>query len=223
MALAGAAWLVCSCGKQDDSVAQAEKADTAQGVPAPGMAETKAIAEEGFIYGLPIVMNYDVLYQFVVDKDSGQYKAPFNTIANDHRVFTYQDTAVVTPNSDTPYSMLWLDLRAEPIVVSVPAVPEERYYSVQFVDGNPLNYGYIGSRATGFEAGDYLVVGRRWQGETPTGIKGAFRSTTDFSLTIFRTQLIDANDMPGVIAVQNGYAVKPLSAYLGQPAPPAPA
>ena len=68
---------------------------------------------------------------------------------NEARVFTYKDTAVVTPNSDTPYSMVWLDLRAEPMVISVPAVPKERYYSVQLIDGNTYNYGYIGSRATG--------------------------------------------------------------------------
>ena len=74
-------------------------------------------------------------------------------IVNEHRVFTYKDTAVVTPNSDTPYSMLWLDLRAEPIVISVPAVEKKRYYSVQLIDGNTFNYGYIGSRATGNDAG----------------------------------------------------------------------
>ena len=68
-------------------------------------AETKAIAEEGFIYGLPIVMNYAVMYEYSVDKNSGQYKAPFNQIKNEARVFTYKDTAVVTPNSDTPYSL----------------------------------------------------------------------------------------------------------------------
>ena len=49
-------------------------------------------------------------------------------------MFTYKDTAVVTPNSDTPYSMLWLDLRAEPMVISVPAVDPKRYYSVQLID-----------------------------------------------------------------------------------------
>jgi hypothetical protein len=121
--------------------------------------ETKAIAEEGFIYGLPIVMNYAVMYEYAVDKDSSQFKAPFNHIKNEARVYTYQDTAVITPNSDTPYSILWLDLRAEPIVLSVPAVERERYYSVMLCDGNTFNYGYIGQRATGADAGDYMMVG----------------------------------------------------------------
>ena len=132
-------------------------------------AETKAIAEEAFIYGLPIVMNYAVMYEYSVDKNSGQYKAPFNQINNEARVFTYKDTAIVTPNSDTPYSLLWLDLRAEPMVLSVPAVEKPRYYSVMLCDGNTYNYGYIGSRATGIEAGDYLVAGPDWKGETPAG------------------------------------------------------
>ena len=73
-------------------------------------AEARAIAEEGFIYGLPIVMNYVVMYEYCVDKNSGQYKGAFNQVANEARVFTYKDTSVPTPNSDTPYSMLWLDL-----------------------------------------------------------------------------------------------------------------
>ena len=80
----------------------------------PDIREAKAIAEEGFIYGLPIVMNYAVMYEYAVDRNSGQFKAPFNQIKNEPRVYTYKDTAVVTPNSDTPYSLLWLDLRAEP-------------------------------------------------------------------------------------------------------------
>ena len=116
-----------------------------------------------------------------MDRNSGQFKAPFNQINNEARVFTYKDTAIVTPNSDTPYSILWLDLRAEPIVLSVPAVEKKRYYSVQLCDGNTFNYGYIGSRATGNEAGDYMVVGPDWKGETPPGIKKVFRSGTQFS------------------------------------------
>jgi hypothetical protein len=124
--------------------------------------ETKAIAEEGFIYGLPIVMNYGVMYEYAIDKGNPEFKAPFNHIKNEARVFTYKDTAIVTPNSDTPYSFAWLDLRAEPIVLSVPDVEKGRYYSVQLEDGNTFNYGYIGSRATGNDAGDYIVAGPDW-------------------------------------------------------------
>ena len=220
-AIALSAVLLAGCGKQDDVVTQAAKKDAAAGIPAPGITEVKAIAEEGFIYGLPIVMNYLVQFEYAVDKNSGQFKAPFNQIFNEHRVFTWQDTAIPTPNSDTPYSLAWMDLRTEPVVISVPAVDKKRYYSVMLNDGNTFNYGYIGSRATGSEAGDYLVVGPKWQGETPPGIKKVFRSTTDFSLAAFRTQLFDAGDMDNVIKVQDGYKVQPLSAFLKQPAPPA--
>ena len=214
--------LIVGCGKKEDPVAQAAKQSAAAtGVPAPGIAEVKAIAEEGFIYGLPLVMNYGVMYEYIIDKNSGQFKAPFNTIYNEHRVFTYEDTAIPTPNSDTPYSLLWMDLRAEPMVISVPTVDRKRYYSVQLVDGSTFNYAYIGSRATGSDAGDYLVTGPRWKGDAPPGIKKVFQSGSDLSLAIFRTQLFDANDMPNVIKVQEGYRAQPLSAYLKQPAPPA--
>ena len=187
----------------------------------PSILEAKAIAEEGFIYGLPLVMNYAVMNEFAVDTKNSQFKAPFNQFDSMHRVATYEDTAVVTPNSDTPYTTLWLDLRTEPIVISVPAVPRERYYSVQLIDGNAYNYGYIGTRATGSEPGDYLVVGPDWKAQTPAGIKKVFSSTTPFGLTLFRTQLFNGQDMPNVEKVQAGYKAQPLSAFLNQPAPPA--
>ena len=202
----------CNSSKQDNAGAEA---------PDPG--DVKAIAEEAFIYGLPIVMNYAVMNELALNKDSGQYKAPFNTIASEARVFTYQDTAVVTPNSDTPYSMLWLDLRAEPVVISVPAVEKNRYFSVQLTDGNTYNYGYIGSRTTGNDGGDYLVAGPDWNGEPPEGIKQVFRATTPFGLTIFRTQLFNPDDLANVKKIQSGYRVQPLSAFLNRPPPPAPA
>ncbi|HXY53611.1 MAG TPA: DUF1254 domain-containing protein [Nitrospirota bacterium] len=219
LAIAVVTVLFAGCATTD-TVGQAEKGEKNR----PGFAETRAIAEEGFIYGLPIVMNYAVMYDFVLNKDSGQYKGPFNTIVSEARVFTYKDTSVITPNSDTPYSMLWLDLRAEPMVISVPAVEKDRYYSVMLCDGNTFNYGYIGSRATGNGAGDYMVIGPEWTGPTPPGIKKVFRSTTQFSLVVFRTQLLNPEDMPNVENVQSGYKVQPISSYLRQPAPaPAPA
>lgn len=213
--------LLAGCDKKGDEISVAEKADKQEGIAAPGIEQTKQIAEEAFIYGLPIVMNYAVMNEFSIDASSSQFKAPFNVIKNEARVFTYKDTAVVTANSDTPYSAVWLDLRAEPMVISVPAVQKERYYSVQLVDGSTNNYGYIGSRATGIEAGNYLVTGPGWKGETPAGINKVFQSSTPFGETIFRTQLFNADDMSNVMRVQAGYKVQSLSAFLGQPAPTA--
>jgi hypothetical protein len=201
-------------------------ASTAKSVPVqaqtsadrPGFFKAKDIAEAGFIYGLPIVMNYTVMYEYAVDRNSGQFKAPFNQIKNEPNVFSYKDTAIVTPNSDTPYSFVWMDLRAEPLVLSVPAVDPKRYYSVQLCDGNTYNYGYIGTRTTGSEAGDYLVVGPDWKGTTPAGIKKVFRSSTQLSLAGYRTQLFSPDDLDNVKKVQAGYKVQTLSAYLKQPA-----
>lgn len=195
----------------------------AQSSERPGFFKAKDIAEAGFIYGLPIVMAYGIMYEYAVDKSSGQYKAPLNTLFNEARVYTYEDTAVITPNSDTPYSFAWLDLRAEPFVFSVPAVDPKRYYALQLADLNTYNFGYVGTRATGSEAGSYMVVGPQWTGSTPPGIKKVFRSTSDFCLALFRTQLFDPTDIDNVKKVQAGYKAQPLSSFLSQPAPsPAP-
>lgn len=196
-ATASAAVLLVCCAGSSDTISNAERVERDR----PSLAETEAIAEEGFIYGLPIVMNYAVMYDYAVDRDSGQFKAPFNEISNEARVFTYKDTTVVASNSDTPYSLMFMDLRAKPIVLSVPAVEKSRYYSVQLTDGNIFNYGYIGSRATGNEARTYLVIGPDWKGEIPAGIKKVFRSSTQFSAAIYRTQLFNPEDMPNVVKV----------------------
>jgi hypothetical protein len=80
----------------------------------------KDLWKEAYIYGFPLVMNYGVMHAYAVDRNSGQFKAPFNQIFNEARVFTPKDTAIITPNSDTPYSFLWMDLRAELLVLCVP-------------------------------------------------------------------------------------------------------
>ncbi len=86
-------------------------------------------------------------------------------------VFTPTDTAVVTPNSETPYSFVEMDLWAEPMVLTVPAAEKGRYYSIQLVDLYTFDYDYIGSRATGNGAGSLMIAGRTRKGETPPGIK----------------------------------------------------
>src|SRR4029077_7283037 len=98
---------------------------------------------------------------------------------------------------------------------------KSRYYAVQLEDANTFNFGYIGSRATGNDAGDYMVAGPDWKGEPPAGVKKLFRSSSQFAVAGYRTQLFGPADMPNVVKVQAGYKVQPLSAYLKQSAPPA--
>jgi hypothetical protein len=182
----------------------------------------RAIAKEAVIYGFPLVDNYRIQYSYFVDRDNPDYKAPWNTINNVARVFTPEDKAIQTPNSDTPYSQLGADLRREPLVISVPEVKAGRYYSLQFVDMYTFNFAYVGSRATGSAAGHFLLAGPRWSGEKPAGITAVIQSETDFDFVQYRTQLFNAADIDNVEKVQAGYKVEPLSQFLGQPAPPAP-
>ncbi len=122
----------------------------------------RAVAKEGYIYGYPMVDSYRVQCEYFEDRCNPEFKAPWNELLNGPRVYTAEDRAIVSPNSDTPYSL------------TVPPIEAERYFSVQLIDAYTHNFDYIGSRATG--NGD----GR----------------------------------------VQAGYRVQPLSAFLGEPAPP---
>jgi hypothetical protein len=184
-------------------------------------AEARAIAKEAYIYGFPMVDSYRIQHAYFVDTKNPEYKGLWNQLHNTSRVYTPEDKAVQTPNSDTPYSMLGMDLRAEPIVLTVPAIEKERYYSIQLVDAYTFNFDYIGSRATGNDAGSYLIAGPGWKGETPKGVKKVIHSETDLALAIYRTQLFNPGDIDNVKKVQAGYKAQPLSTFLGQPAPKA--
>ncbi|NWL81138.1 cell envelope protein [Pseudomonas taiwanensis] len=183
--------------------------------------EARAIARDAYVYGYPLVDHYRIQYAYFVDRESPEYKAPWNQLNNTARVYTPADKAIQTPNSDTPYSQLGADLRAEPLVLSMPAVAKDRYYSVQFVDAYTHNFAYVGSRATGNEAGNFLLAGPDWKGATPPGIKSVIRSETQFAFLLYRTQLFGPEDLDEVKKVQAGYKVQPLSTFLGQPAPAA--
>ena len=198
------------------SISEVQAQPAADSVP-----ERAQIAEDAFVYGFPMVMNYSVFYEYFVDAASPQYKAPFNQIYNTARVYTPEDTAIVTPNSDTPYSFLAMDLRAEPIVFCNPEIEKDRYFSVQLVDMYTFNYGYMGSRTTGNGAACHMVTGPRWTGEKPAGIASMFRSETDFSMAVVRTQLFDPTDIENVKKIQAGYRAVTLSKFLEMPAPPA--
>jgi hypothetical protein len=167
-----------------------------------------------------MVDTYRVQYSYFVDTDNPEYKGAWNQVHSTARVFTPADTAIQTPNSDTPYSVLGADLRTEPLVLGVPPIETGRYYSLQFVNGYTNNFAYVGSRTTGNGGGSYLLAGPHWNGAKPAGVDGVIRSDTDFVLVLYRTQLFGPDDLGQVETIQAGYTAQPLSAFLNQPAPP---
>ncbi|WP_438868633.1 DUF1254 domain-containing protein [Pseudomonas sp. L1(2025)] len=181
--------------------------------------EARAIAKEAYLYGYPVVEMYKTLYTQAVDKGGANYKAPFNHIGNTAQVFTPRDTAFVTPNSDTPYSFVWMDLRKEPLVLTLPKIEDNRYYSVQLIDLYTQNIAYLGTRSTGNNGGHYMIAGPDWKGQQPVDIDRVIYSESNIAYALYRTQLFDEKDLNKVKQIQNGYKVQPLSAYVKQPAP----
>jgi len=183
--------------------------------------EAREIAKEAYTYGFPMVDSYRIQYAYFVDRDNPEFKAPWNQIRNIPRVYTPADRTIQTPNSDTPYSMVGMDLRAEPMVLTVPSIEKERYYSIQLIDAYTFNFAYIGSRATGNDAGTFMVAGPGWRGQAPKGVKEVIRSETEFALAAYRTQLFNPRDLDNVKKVQAGYKAQTLSEFFGTAAPKA--
>ncbi|GAA7769191.1 cell envelope protein [Cupriavidus sp. SHE] len=198
---------------------ETEQATDERAASAVNEAEVRAIAREAYIYGYPVVEAYKTLYAQAVDQGGPNFKAPFNQIGNTANVFTPNDTAIITPNSDTPYSFVWMDLRAEPLVLTLPPIENKRYYSVQLIDLYTHNFAYLGTRTSGNQGGNYMIVGPDWSGEKPANVKAVIRSESSIAYAIYRTQLFNAKDLRRVRAIQNGYKVRTLSAFLGRPAP----
>ena len=184
-------------------------------------AEAKAIAREAYVYGFPMVVNYKTMYMYVVNEKSPEYKGQFNYLGCDARLFTPEDKAVVTPNSDTPYCMFWVDLRQEPVVIFVPEMEPERFYHFQLIDLYTHNFAYIGTLTTGNGSGKYLIAGPGWKGQKPEGINKVINCETDIFFVVVRTQLFNPEDIDNVKKIQDAYDLKGLSAYLGKEAPPA--
>ncbi|MFJ6417364.1 DUF1254 domain-containing protein [Paeniglutamicibacter sp. NPDC091659] len=187
--------------------------------PEVGSAEARSIGKEAYIYGFPMVDGYRIMYTYFVDHENPEFKAPWNHLKNIPRVYSSEDTTVQTPNADTPYSMLGLDLRAEPMVLTVPKIERERYFSIQLIDLYTHNFAYIGSRTTGNDGGSFLVAGPGWKGEIPEGITAVFRVETALALAVYRTQLFSPEDLDNVKKVQAGYIAQPLSAFVGHRPP----
>jgi hypothetical protein len=179
--------------------------------------EIEKTAEEAYIYAFPMLMGYRYAFASFLMPGIPSHRGPVNALHGKAVTLDHTFKDVVTPNADTPYSMALLDLRAEPMVLQVPAI-KDRYFVIQFVDLFGTNPHFIGSRATGSKAGTYLLVGPGWDGEAGDEFDGVLPFDTDLVFVIGRTQLLGVDDVPSLAKVMASYLMQPLSAYRGQAA-----
>lgn len=181
--------------------------------------EARAIAKQAYLYGFPVVQMYKTLYTQAVDKGGANFKAPFNHIGHAAQVLPPKENAPASPNMDTPYSFVWMDLRKEPLVLTLPKVEDDRYYCVQLIDPYTQNFAYLGTRSTGNNGGHYMIAGPDWKGQQPVDIDRVVYSESNIAYALYRTQLFDDKDLGKLKQIQSGYKVQPLSGYVKQPAP----
>ena len=175
--------------------------------------QARALAQEAYVFAYATVEHDKVLTAI-------NAKLPFNRLYSEPRLLGPEDNKVVSPNNDTFYSRALLDLRAEPMVLDVPAV-EARYYSFQLVDLRTDNLDYIGTRATGTQAGRFLIAGPDWKGEVPAGFNGVIRSPSRLVFLLGRTEVKGQDDQKAAASVMSAYALQPLSRVANSATPEA--
>ena len=182
--------------------------------------EVTGLARDTYICFFPMLMGYRYLFGSFLVPDLPSHMAPLNTLGGKPQTLDHTFKDVITPNADTPYSMAGLDLRAEPMVLSVPAI-DDRFYHFQFEDLWGHNVHYVGTKATGTGPGTYLLAGPGWDGDAPADVDDVFRFETDVVFVIGRTQLLGPDDVDGLGRIMAAYDLRPLSARTGDSTPPA--
>lgn len=178
--------------------------------------EALDIAKQAYVFFYPMVQSYGNMLLQVKEPSDSAVNIRFNRLR--HREILTDATE--TSNTDTAYSGAWLDLRSEPVILSLPSIPDKRYYSFLMVDAYTHNIGMLGARTTGHNGGVYMIAGPDWTEEKPAGVNEMFKSESQFVFLLGRTLVLNEQDLPNVQAIQEGYQLTLLHDFLGTRRPP---
>jgi hypothetical protein len=170
------------------------------------------IGMQAYAYGFPAIY-YAKLRFGMVRQPRGVVDTPLNRLFHVPRLSDHNDQIGGSPMRDAIYSVAWLDLRNEPVVIRSPA-SAERYVSIQLAEFYSDLFGYVGPSVNGGRAQTALVVGPQWQGETPSDIDTVLRSPTPSAFLVARVSTPGGDDLAQARALQERSWIKPLSAWL---------
>lgn len=181
--------------------------------------EVRELAREAYVFGAAFVSNYRVFINRLVEGDPLMQGADFNEFAHNREPFPPETPD--TTQRDTLFSLGILDLRREPVVISVPDVPAGESYLLQMGDTSTETLPYISTLTTNNKAGDFVLVGPDFQGLLPAErFDGVITTRGQFIVMIGRTTLTDPGDPTIPRAIQDDMQMRPLSEFLGTTPPP---
>jgi hypothetical protein len=184
--------------------------------------EARQIAKEAYILGFPFVSNYRVFIHPLVSGHPFMQGVGFNQFAHKRQLIP-PETADTTQR-DTVFSLGIIDLCREPVVISVPDVPQGQVYMLQMGDTSTEALPYISTITTDNKAGNYVLVGPDFQGYLPAQqFDGVITTRGQLVIMLGRTVAFDPNNLAPVHTIQDGMNMRPLSEFLGTTSPQEPA
>jgi hypothetical protein len=171
-----------------------------------------ALAAEAYVYGFALVFDLQAVGHFAREGMGSLAPAPANIFSHAMKL-AGPDERFVSINNDTIYSIAQIDVSGGPVLLRVPDTAG-RYYVLQFVDAWTNNFAYVGRRATGTEAGTFLLVPPGWQGDTPAGTQ-VIEFPTTVGTIVGRWACDGQADLAAVRELQDGLSLEPH----GSPAP----
>ena len=186
---------------------------------APTPEEAYLIGMEAFVYFYPIV-SMDVTRRQMTNVEPGKVfgRGPMNTFTHTRSYPAVDFKDVVRPNFDTLYSVAWVDLTREPVIVSAPDTAG-RYYLLPMLDMWTNVFAVPGKRTSGTAAVHFALVPPGRQGDRlPEGVQ-KIESPTSYVWIIGRTQTNGPGDYSAVHKIQDGYRLTPLSQWGKTPVP----
>jgi hypothetical protein len=174
-----------------------------------------ALGLQAFIYGFPYMTMAQLRYSWTTQPRNPEF-IPYMAVdqfwhASNVLDATYQDGGSV--NNDTLYSAAWVDTSDEPVILSHPDIPDDRYYTFEISAVHSDNFAYVGRRVTGNKAGNYAIIGPGWEGKLPDGVTALPQSPTPWVFIVGRTLVNGSDDVPNVHKLQEEYRLTPLSLW----------
>ncbi|MDR0660009.1 MAG: DUF1214 domain-containing protein [Prevotellaceae bacterium] len=168
--------------------------------------DAESLARQAFSYCLATVEHNKMINEILKG-------IPPNVFAGEAEPNSPEDTLVKFTNNDTYYNVAILDIRSEPVVISIPEI-KDRYYNIQMIDMYTNCLEYISFNENGNGPGNFLIVRSDWDGQVPEDIDKVIKSTATVVLAINRTQFFSKVDKE-IKSIHAAYKITPLSKFMG--------